>query len=205
MIYRFDNAFLRYTPDQSAEVRSARRAAERSVALDPLDPFVNLTMGRSLWLEGDLEGSRGWLERATAISPSYAQGIYARAWTHALSGRGADGKADADTAMALSPLDPLHYAMMATRALGHIVCGETDEAADWAERAARAPGAHVLIAMVAVAAHVLNGDRARATTWAANVRERNRALTRTDFFRSFPFAHDEDRARLAAALAVFDF
>ena len=29
----------------------------------------------------------GKIERAIAISPSYAQGIYARAWTHALSGR----------------------------------------------------------------------------------------------------------------------
>src|SRR5690606_24300407 len=112
-------------PDAASAVREARRSAERSIELDPLDPFANLVMGRSLWLEGDLDGSSAWLERATTISPSYAQAIYARAWTHALSGRGPEGKADADVAMALSPLDPLHYAMVATRALGHVVCGET--------------------------------------------------------------------------------
>ena len=40
-------------------------------------------MGRTYWLEGDLETSLSWLERATDISPHYAQGIYARAWTEA--------------------------------------------------------------------------------------------------------------------------
>lgn len=199
----FQNAFLRYTPDVPAEIQCARRFAERSVELDPLDPFANLTMGRSFWLEGDLETGRAWLERATAISPSYAQGIYARAWTHALSGRGDAGREDADTAMALSPLDPLHYAMAATRALSHVVCGEDADAAGWAERAARAPGAHVLIAVIAVVAHSLNGDRERAAAWAANVRARSGAITAADFFRSFPFADPAARQRIAAALAAF--
>jgi TolB-like protein len=199
----FQNAFLRYTPDLPNEIQRARRCAERSVELDPLDPFANLTMGRSFWLEGDLDTSLAWLERAITISPSYAQGIYARAWTHALSGRGATGKEDADMAMALSPLDPLHYAMAATRALSHLACGEETEAADWAERAARSPGAHVLIAVIAVAAHALNGDRERAAAWAANARQRNRAITAADFFRSFPFADPRVRERLAKALAAF--
>jgi len=196
----FQNAFLKYTPNIPAEVRMARGCAERAVELDSLDPFANLTMGRSFWLEGDLDASCTWLERSTTISPSYAQGIYARAWTHALSGRGTEGRADADAAMALSPLDPLHYAMAATRALSHIVCGEDAEAAAWAERAARSPGAHVLIAVIAAAAHSLNGNRQRAAAWAANVRERNPTVTQADFFRSFPFADTAAQQRIAQAL-----
>ncbi len=199
----FQNAFLRYTPDADDEVAAARRSAERSVALDPVDPFANLAMGRSFWLEGDLDASLAWLERATTISPSYAQGIYARAWTHALAGRGDAGKADADTAMALSPLDPLYYAMAATRALAHVVCEQDAEAAAWAERAARSPGAHVLIAVIAVAAHALHGDRARAEAWAANARDRRSGITAADFFRSFPFADPHARRRIAKALASF--
>jgi TolB-like protein len=198
----FQNAFLKYTPNVPAEVQSARRAAERSIDLDPLDPSANLAMGRSFWLEGDLETSLVWLERAITISPSYAQGIYARAWTHALAGRGGAGREDADMAMALSPLDPLHYAMAATRALSHIVCGEDAEAAGWAQKAARSPGAHVLIATIAVAAHALNGDRARAAAWAANVRSRG-GVNEQDFFRSFPFADRRARQRIAKALAAF--
>jgi hypothetical protein len=95
-------------------------------------------------------------------------------------------------------------AMTATRALGHIVCEEDRDAADWAERAARAPGAHVLIAVIAVAAHALAGNRERATVWAANVRERARAVTAATFFRSFPFADPRTRKRIAKALSTHD-
>jgi hypothetical protein len=83
--------------------------------------------------------------------------------------------------------------------------GENAEAAQWAERAARSPGAHVLIAMIAAVAQALAGDDARAAAWASNVRARNAALTREDFFRSFPMKSEVTRARLAGALERFGF
>jgi TolB-like protein len=201
----FQTAFLRNTDDIAAEIALARRHAERGVDLDPLDPFVNFTMGRTFWLQGDLDGSLGWLERSTSISPNYAQGIYARAWTEALAGRGLEGRRHVDLAMQLSPLDPLYYAMLGTRAFTHMTLGEDAEAAQWAERAARSPGAHVLIAMIASAAQAMAGDEASAAAWAANVRARNAALTREDFFRSFPMKSQPVRERVSTALARFGF
>lgn len=201
----FQTAFMRYTDDLAGEIALARRFAERGLELDALDPFVNFTMGRSFWLKGDLEGSLSWLERATSISPNYAQGIYARGWTETLAGRGLEGRELVDLAMRLSPLDPLYYAMLGTRAFSHMVQGEDAEAASWAERAARSPGAHVLIAMVAAAAHALAGDDARAASWAANVRGRNAALTREDFFRAFPMNSEATKARTWKALGRLGF
>lgn len=201
----FQTAFMRHTDDLAAEIVQARQCAERGLDLDPLDPFVNFTMGRTYWLEGDLERSLGWLERATSISPNYAQGIYARAWTETLAGRGLEGRDHVDLAMRLSPLDPLYYAMLGTRAFSHLAVGEDDEAAKWAERAARSPGAHVLIAMIACAAHTLGDDPTRGAAWAANVRARNPALTRVDFFRSFPMRPAGMQARIDAALARHGF
>jgi TolB-like protein len=201
----FQTAFMHHTDDFAGEIALARRFAARGLELDPIDPFVNFTMGRTYWLEGDLESSLSWLERATAISPNYAQGIYARAWTESLAGRGLEGRRHVDLAMRLSPLDPLYYAMLATRAFTHMILGEDAEAAEWAERAARSPGAHVLIAMIAVAAHALGGDEIRAASWAANVRVRNPALARCDFFRAFPVKSEATQARLSNALARFGF
>jgi hypothetical protein len=86
-----------------------------------------------------------------------------------------------------------------------MVLGEDMEAADWAERAARSPGAHVLIAMIAAVAQALKGDTQRAASWAANVRERNCALTRDDFCRAFPMKSDTVRARVLQALAQLGF
>lgn len=201
----FQSAFMHYTDDIAGAIGQARRFAERGLELDPLDPFVNFTMGRSYWLEGDLETSLSWLERATDISPHYAQGIYARAWTEVLSGRADDGRRHVDLAMSLSPLDPLHYAMLATRALSHMLLNEDAQAAQWVERGARSPGAHVLIAMIAAAAHTLAGNTDRAAFWANNVRERNDALTREDFFRAFPMKSDPMRARVDQALRRVGF
>lgn len=201
----FQTAFLRHTDDLAGEVGLARRFAERAVELDARDPFVNFAMGRTHWLSGDLEGALPWLERATALSPSYAQGIYARAWTETLAGQALVGRGHVDIAMRLSPLDPLHYGMLGTRAFSHLVLGEDADAAYWAERAARAPGAHVLIAMIACAAQALAGNEAASRAWAANVRERNPALTRGDFFRSFPMKSEGARARVSGALAARAF
>ena len=201
----FQSAFMHYTDDIAGAIGDARGYASRGLELDPLDPFVNFTMGRTYWLEGDLDTSLGWLERSTELSPSFAQGIYARAWTEAMAGRPADGKQHVDLAMRLSPLDPLHYAMVATRGFTHMMTGEDAEAARWAERGANSPGAHVLIAMVAAAAHSLSGDAKRATFWAANVRERSPALTRKDFFRAFPIKSDPTRARVERALEQLGF
>jgi len=201
----FQSAFLRYTDDLAGEAEGARRCAERGLEFDALDPFVNFTMGRSFWLVGDLEGGFAWLDRATAISPSYAHGIYARAWTESLVGRAAEGREHVDLAMRLSPLDPLYYAMLATRGLAHLAEGQDAEAASWAERAARAPGAHVLIAMIAAIATALAGDDARAAAWAADVRTRNPGLGREDFFRSFPMQPPALRRRVAKVLARLGF
>jgi TolB-like protein/DNA-binding winged helix-turn-helix (wHTH) protein len=201
----FQSAFMHYSDDIAAAIARARRYAARGLELDPLDPFVNFTMGRTYWLEGDLDTSLGWLERATDISPHYAQGIYARAWTEALSGKTVDGRGHVDLAMRLSPLDPLYYAMLGTRAFTHMLSNEDEQAAQWAERAARSPGAHVLIGMIASAAHSLAGNPVRAAYWADDVRRRNDTLTREDFFRSFPMKSEPMRERLGQVLSQMGF
>lgn len=201
----FQTAFLSITHDVAGESGLARRCAERALELDPLDPFVNFTMGRTYWLQGDLDSSLAWLQRATAISPNYAQGIYARGWAEALSGRATEGRGHVDLAMRLSPLDPLYYAMLGTRAFTHLAFGEDAAAATWAELAARSPGAHVLIAMIAAAAHGLAGNEALARHWAADVRARDAALGTADFFRSFPMQQEPMRSRVEGALKRLGF
>lgn len=201
----FQTAFLHQTDDIAREIAQARSHAQRGLDLDPLDPFVNFTMGRSFWLDGDLDRSLSWLERATMLSPNYAQGIYARAWTETLAGSALEGRDHVDLAMRLSPLDPLYYGMLGTRAFTHIAQGEDAEAAAWGERAARSPGAHVLIAMIAAGAQSLAGDVARAQAWATNVRDRNPRMNRESFFRAFPMKAVTMRSRVSAALEKLGF
>jgi hypothetical protein len=83
--------------------------------------------------------------------------------------------------------------------------GEFAEAVSWSDRAARSPGAHVLIAMIAAVAQLMAGDEVRARTWADNVRERNAKLTSKDFFTAFPLKDPATQGSVAAALATLGF
>jgi hypothetical protein len=95
--------------------------------------------------------------------------------------------------------------MFGVRAFSHIVLEEPAQAAKWAERAARSPGAHALIEMIAVVAHGLNGDETKAKTWANSARARAPTLTGAEFFRAFPFRDPLTQKRISKTLKNFDF
>ncbi len=199
----FQDAFVKYTGAPEKSALNARRFAERSLELDPLDPFANLTMGRYFWLEGALESSFDWLDRALTLSPNYAQCIYSRAFTDVVSGNAASARSHVDDALQLSPLDPLLYGMRGVRSLSFVTEGDYENAAPWAEKAARSPGAHYLISMLAVIAHSLDGNDDKASTWADVVRGRKSDACAAQFFESFPFSDPETRERISGALARF--
>ena len=200
----FQTAFLRYG-DQAKSADLAQTCSAQCLERDPLDPFGHFTMGRAQWLRGDLEGGVAWLERATMLNPNYAQARYSRGWAEALLGDATASRVNIDDAMALSPLDPLLYAMLAVNALSYLGRDDAEQASRWADQAAHAPGAHALINMIAAVSHDLRGDRERAAVWARSVRERAGHLGKADFLRSFPFRDPPTRARILASLERMGF
>jgi TolB-like protein len=197
----FQNAFLDYVPDRDGETEAARTLAERALQLDRLDPFCHLNMGRSLWLSGDPGASIEWLDQATIMSPSYAQAFYSKAWAETLAGDAEAGEMHAQLALRLSPLDPLRYAMIATCALSKIIKGEYEEAASLGERAARSPGAHKHIAVIAAIATGLAGQTTKSSHWVGVAKHSDPNLAAPAFLKSFPFARTTARERIEAALA----
>lgn len=196
----FQNAFVGYARDADLERGRAREHAERGMELDPLDPFVNLTMGRAVMLSGDLTDSASWLDRSVELSPNYAFAIYNRGLVQAITGDGQRSEADAARAISLSPIDPLHYAMLATRALSRIVRGDYAGASTWAERAARAPNAHVHIRVIAALAYELAGNQPAAEAWAAAARRTSPGNEQAAFLRAFPFSDEGTRTVVQRAL-----
>lgn len=201
----FLDAFLRLTPDTASAARNARHHAERSLELDALDPFANFTMGRSFWLTDEPEVAADWLARATALNPNYAQGFYASAFTAMLNGNAPVSLAALDTSLHLSPLDPLLYGIHGVRA--HMLIQQEDHqsAARWADRAATTPGAHYLIAMIALCANGLTGRHDQAARWREKVRRLKPDATAADYFAAFPTRDKASRASVAAELSRHGF
>jgi hypothetical protein len=196
----FIEAFLHLGPDAHAAGQVARRHAERGLELDPLDPFTHFTMGRSFWLTAEPEAAGGWLRRAVEINPNYAQGFYAGAFTAMLTGDAPAVEAGLDTALQLSPLDPLLYGMHGVRALALLQAGDTFDAARWADRAATTPGAHYLIAMIAAVANGLAGRHQQTSRWRQEARRRKPDASAAQFFAAFPIHDDTARALIATEL-----
>jgi TolB-like protein/Tfp pilus assembly protein PilF len=202
---RFQDGFLKYSNDGDAARRDARAFAERSIELDPLDPFTNYNMGRSFWLEDNVLDGMGWLERSVSLSPNFAQGFYSCAFSEVLQGNPERALENSTQAMNLSPLDPLSYAVFSVRALANLRINDMTPAVYWTEKASRAPGAHFLILMITAATFALAGDINRARYWSEQVRNRNPHADLSHFFKAFPFSDQNFRNTMAKGLQLAGF
>ena len=196
----FLDAFLHLTPDIAGATHAARRHAEHGLEHDPLDPFTNFAMGRSYWLTDDIDAAAEWLGRATTLNPNYAQGFYSSALTSMLIGNAPATFSGLDTALLLSPLDPLLYGIHGVRSQILMQTGDYAEAANWGDRAANTPGAHFLIAMIAVAANSLAGRNSQAMRWREVVRRKKADASAAQYFAAFPTRDSASRLRIAAEL-----
>ena len=201
----FLEAFLHLGPHLKEATRAARHHAERWLELASLDPFANFTMGRSHWLTDDLDAAAEWLARATTLNPNYAQGFYSSAMTSMLTGNLAATEVGLDTALQLSPLDPLLYGMHGVRSQMFIQSGDYAAAARWGDRAAATPGAHYLIAMIAMVANGLAGRHDTAARWRQTVRQRKPDASAAHYFASFPTRDIVSRSLIADELCRHGF
>jgi tetratricopeptide (TPR) repeat protein len=197
----FQNAFLNFGGRPEAEMEAARNFAHRALEADQYDPFAHFNVGRSFWLDGQLEDSIAWFDRATSLSPSYAQGIYNRGLVSTMAGKPKEADADLTLALELSPLDPLAYAMVASRAMAHVQLGDYEKAAELGSRAARMPGAHKHIALIAAFTAHLAGNASEARLWLAKGTAADPGLKAETFFHAFPFARNSAREVIEKSLA----
>ena len=201
----FQNAFLRLSDNSDEQRKLAKQHAEKSLELDPMDPFAHLTMGRSSWLDGDIEQAAAWLDQSLNLRPNFAFTLYNHALIDNLMNDGEGSEQKINKAMALSPIDPLNYAMFATRGISHIVRGEYDRAIEWTDLAIRQPTAHVHIFMIAALANELAGRHDVALKHAATVRKKDPHYNQSNFIRMFTFRDDNTAATLQAALDQLSF
>jgi TolB-like protein/DNA-binding SARP family transcriptional activator len=195
----FQNAFLLRPQDRKRETDLAFKAAGDGLAADDRDPAAHWAMGRALWLRGEVAGSLGELSAAVELSPNYALGHYTLAFVHAQSGEPQTAIAYADQSRALSPYDPLLFAMLCTRAIAHVRLGEYEEAAEWGRKAVARPNAHAHIAAIAALCIALAGRTEEARTAVAALRQGHPEYGVDQLFAAFRFEETLMKALRRAA------
>ncbi|MCB2102238.1 MAG: winged helix-turn-helix domain-containing protein [Rhodobacterales bacterium] len=201
----WQQAFMLFGDDRRSLLDRAAGAAGAALDIDPHDPFAAFNMGRARWLQGDLDAGFEWLDRALLVNPNFAQAHYTKGLNKVFVGDPAAAQANADKALSLSPLDPLLYAMYGAKAMAHVGTEDFTDARHLAEKAARQPGAHFYIAMIAAAACELDGDRRGAERWRDQVRAGRPDAGITMFFEAFPIRDRELDRRFRGALVRLGF
>jgi TolB-like protein len=196
----FQDCFLQYSQKSHEMASRARSFAEQALQCDPLDPFAHLNLGRSLWFDNAVPDSLARLSECISLSPNYAQAIYSKAWAEMTQCDADNSDTNAALALRLSPLDPLRYAMLAVRSVSALLKEDFDTAADLGERAARSPGAHKHIAVIAAVAAHAAGRADRSDEWIARARQYDPRVTPAEFFRSFPFVRSAGRELIEQGL-----
>ena len=114
---------------------------------------------------------------------------------------GESGQRNARTAIRLSPIDPLRYAMIAIDGFTETMLGDKAGGAALVDRAAREPRAHVMIAVMAAICQVWAGNEERMRYWRNQAKLRGPYVTGDVFLASFPFKEGPLRNRVIKALA----
>ncbi|MCC2655786.1 MAG: transcriptional regulator [Panacagrimonas sp.] len=127
---------------------------------------------------------------AIELSPNLAQAHYALAFVQSQAGDAASAIGAADLARALSPFDPLLFAMYASRAMALMRLGRFDEAAERASRAVARPDAHPHIFGLAGCSLALAGKHEETVAQVANIRAQRPDYGVDELPTAFHFAPD---------------
>lgn len=199
----WQDAFQHWRDGHAKEsVDHALAAAERSLVADDRDPAAHWAMGRALWLRGRQEPALEELRAAVELSPNFALGHYALAFIHSQSGDPAAAIESADQSRHLSPYDPLLFGMLASRAMALVRLGRSDEAADWALKAAARPNAHAHILGIAAHCLALAGRLDEARGVAASIHRSLPGYRVGDFLAAFKFAPDAEALYRSGAARI---
>jgi DNA-binding SARP family transcriptional activator/TolB-like protein len=195
----WQDAFLGWGP-RAESTEQAYRSAVLGAQADDQDPSTHWALGRAHWLRGDLDAGLAELDVAVDLSPSFSLGHYTVAFMQSQSGDAEAAIRSADMARALSPFDPLLFAMLAARALALMRLGRHDEAAHWALKAIARPNAHVHVQAIAAHCLALAGRDDEARRVVAAIWARVPGYRVADFLGAFRFAEDAEAwLRRAAA------
>ena len=136
----WNSVIMGYAEDTATAVATARAAAERAVTLDPNDPVAHTALGRLHTTAGEPDLAIGEMQTAIALNPNFAWGHYGLGFAyHAGVGQAEQALPHYDTALRLSPRDPLRWTMLMMKGSALRFLGRHDEAIAHCRQACQFP------------------------------------------------------------------
>jgi adenylate cyclase len=169
---------LGYAVDTARTIASARTAAEQAVSLDPNEPMAHLALGRVHIYSGEVEMAIGEMQTAIAVNPNFAWGHYGLGWAYFYgAGQAEQSLPHLDTALRLSPRDPMRWMTLSLKGAALRTLGRHDEAIAHCRQACQLPDAGFLPYMQLAAALTEAGQISEAQTAVEKVMQLQPALS----------------------------
>ena len=186
--------------DREAAFTEAARAADRSVASDPGEPWAALARGFvAMGAFRDAEAVAA-VSRAIELNPNfaYAHGLLGAA--HAFGGRSDEAIECIDRGVRLSPRDIFDAEFRLFYAFAHFPAGRYAEAASAAQLVTRQHPGHPVPYIIAAAAYGLDAEPDKASELVAQLMKLVPGISAADVEEGFPYCRLEDRQKLATGL-----
>lgn len=195
----FERVFMRFDDNRSTGIENAFDYAEQSLAIDPSDPMGHWVLGRAQLLRGDLDDSKGSLERAIDLNPSYANARYTLGWVAMHLGEYELCRDSIKASIRLSPLDPFMYAMQGVLALNLALTGQSASAIALAEESIQHPNKHFQVDAFAAVTYSICGQPEQGRQLLKGVHRVAPDYDLDRFLSVFPFRRLSDRQRIGRA------
>jgi adenylate cyclase len=185
----------------AAVLQPATERARAAVAIDSDDPWVRLALGFSHMLRREHEDAVEELRAALDLNPNFALGHACLGLALAYGSKGTEAVGYLETAMRLSPRDPLFISVFAGgRAFAHFMAGDYAAGLDWGHRAVRqnpdlVGGWRALALSAAMLGHLEEAQEA-----VARARQLQPDYSVAWVQRESPLVHAADRARYCDVL-----
>ncbi len=173
---------LGVSPNRQEDIDLAFEASKTAVRLDERDPFGWVALSRAHLLRVEHEAAIAASDTAISLNPNFALAHFGRA--HALwhNGRPGEAVASHDEALRLSPLDPMLWAYLASKAIAMVLLGQFEEAIALSQRSQRQASSAIFshLAEISALGHLGRSDEARDAIRRAWQRKRDVSIAYVD-------------------------
>jgi adenylate cyclase len=173
---------LGVSPNRQKDLERTFEAAKTAVTLDEHDPFGWAALTRAYLLRVEHEAAISAADTAIALNPNFALAHFGRA--HALwhAGRPGEAVVSHDAALRLSPLDPMMWAYLASKAIALTLLGKFEEAITLSQRSQRQANSAIFshLAEISALGHLGRSDEARDAIRRAGQKKRDLSIAYVD-------------------------
>jgi len=185
------------------DVAECERLARLGARLGKEDAVALALSGMALaTVAGSLDDGADFIDQALRLDPNHAAAWLFSGWVTTFLGEPDLGVRHLETALRLSPLDPLSYAAHAALAAAHFFAGRYDESIAWAESSYREQPNFVPATRFAAASLALAGRIEAARSLMERLRRLDPGLRLSNLHKLFPLRRADDAEKWARGLRI---